>query len=136
MNKIITKDEAIYEIARDFCRLTCSCEECSLVGTRNRDKCKAKVYARRAYDKGYSKRHGLPINFTLRDEDLQKIKDELEERIELDVRAIRIGVSREIFHDIREILENHRIGFSLKVYDEEMPKLIEDLEKKYLEGKK
>ena len=45
--------EQIEKMARDLCRLSCTCEECQNVATQNKDKCKAKVYAERAYRAGY-----------------------------------------------------------------------------------
>ena len=48
-------NKQIEEMARDLCRLSCTCEECQNVATQNKDKCKAKVYAERAYKKGYRK---------------------------------------------------------------------------------
>lgn len=49
------KEKQIEEMARDLCRLSCTCEECQTVPSHKKDKCKAKVYAKRAYDKDYRK---------------------------------------------------------------------------------
>ena len=49
------KEKQIGEMARDLCRLSCTCEECQTVPSHKKDKCKAKVYAKRAYAKGYRK---------------------------------------------------------------------------------
>ena len=51
----MTEQEQIEEMAKDLCRLSCTCEECQNVATKNKDKCKAKVYAERAYRAGYRK---------------------------------------------------------------------------------
>lgn len=40
----------IEEMARDLCKLTCTCRECNC-----KSNCKAKTYAKRAYEKGYRK---------------------------------------------------------------------------------
>lgn len=51
----MTEREQIEMLAKDLCRLSCTCEECQNVATKNKDKCKAKVYAERAYRAGYRK---------------------------------------------------------------------------------
>lgn len=51
----MSSENQIEEMARDLCHLTCTCEECGNVAEKNKHKCKAKVYARRAYDAGYRK---------------------------------------------------------------------------------
>lgn len=48
-------NKQIEEMARDLCRLSCKCEECQTVLTMKKDRCKAKIYAKRAYEKGYCK---------------------------------------------------------------------------------
>jgi hypothetical protein len=49
------REKQIEEMARDLCHLTCTCEECGNVAEVNKHRCKAKVYARRAYEAGYRK---------------------------------------------------------------------------------
>ena len=49
-------NKQIEEMAKDICHLPCTCDECTYPKYRkNIDKCKAKVYAERAYKKGYRK---------------------------------------------------------------------------------
>jgi hypothetical protein len=45
----------IMKMAKDLCHLSCTCEECGNVAEIRKDKCQAKKYARRAYEKGYHK---------------------------------------------------------------------------------
>ena len=49
-------NKQIEEMAKDICHLPCTCDECTYPKYRkNIDKCKAKVYAERAYKKAYRK---------------------------------------------------------------------------------
>jgi hypothetical protein len=51
----MNENKQIEEIAKDLCHLTCTCEECGKVAEVSKHKCKAKVYARRAYEADYRK---------------------------------------------------------------------------------
>lgn len=51
----MNENKQIEEMAKDLCHLTCTCEECGKVAEVSKHKCKAKVYARRAYEADYRK---------------------------------------------------------------------------------
>lgn len=49
-----TEKTVIEEMARDICHLPCRCEECDIARI-NKGKCQARIYAERAYAKGWRK---------------------------------------------------------------------------------
>ena len=48
------KTQIIKEMARDICLLPCACDNCQVQLTKD-GKCQARIYAERAYAKGWRK---------------------------------------------------------------------------------
>ena len=59
----MSREKQIEEMAKDICRLACSCEECLYPKYRkSTDKCAARMYAERAYNAGYRKQEWISVD--------------------------------------------------------------------------